>query len=362
MNKEIKPSIFDQIIVSMKRPPVIKKVTFYRLMAISQTSWLWVRDSLAFIEKTETHAWMRAILKDMVYAISQWNSFSSALERHIGFFAGEEIQLIKSSETMWNLPDVLESISTELENIQKLKSKIKNAMTYPTMVLLFALIAVIVLLVKVMPTIVSLFPDKESLPGITKFMLGASDYVQTQWYMLIIVPVFIVLSYTIAYKRLLPFRIIMDRVFLKAPVISWISRRFNLYRFTKLLWDFYNAWVSPNEALTQISNILVNYHYVNKIRAVKKDIEIWLWFSESLEWSWLFDPLLVQIIWVGENTWNIWEVMERMSKFYREELDNSLEWLMKLVEPLLMAFIAMIVWVIVASIFLPMGDLIWNIW
>ncbi len=87
-----------------------------------------------------------------------------------------------------------------------------------------------------------------------------------------------------------------------------------------------------------------------------------LWFVESMEWSWLFDPILVQIIWIWENTWNIWEVLEKISSFYRENLDVKLEWLMKLLEPLIMAFVAIIVWVIVASIFLPMWELIWQIW
>ena len=91
---------------------------------------------------------------------------------------------------------------------------------------------------------------------------------------------------------------------------------------------------------------------------VKKDLEVWLSMMESFEWSWLFNPILIQIMWIWEQAGNIWEVLEKMATFYRNELDTKVEWLTKIIEPLLMVFVACVIWVIVASIFLPMADLI----
>lgn len=356
-----KLGFYERMYIKINLPWVINKTTFFRLLAITQKAWLGIRDSLNSIEKSETHVWMRRIIKDLINKVNQWLTLSIAMEWHRYFFSWEEIELIRSSESMWNLPEVLNNISEELDNYQKIRSKIKNAMTYPIMVLIFAIIAVIVLLVKVMPTIVSLFPNKETLPWITVFMLWASDFIQTKWWIVVILIMWLTAWYRFLYGKILSFKIFIDKLFLELPAIKMVSRRFNLYRISKLLWDFYNAWVSPTIALVQISEILTNYHYRVKILDIKKDLEIWLSFTEAMEWSWLFDPILVQIIWIWEQTWNIWDVLNKMADFYREELTNSIDWMMKLIEPLLMAFIAVIIWVIVASVFLPMWDLVWQI-
>lgn len=355
-------SKLEQWYIKFNAPNASNRTAFFRLLAITQKAWLGIRESLYSIERSETHAGMRRILVDLIKRVNQWNNISSAMEANKHFFTWEEIELIRSSETMWNLPEVLNNIAEELENYQKIVWKIKSAATYPTVVLIFAIIAVIVLLLKVMPTIVTLFPNKESLPWITKFMLGASDFIKTKWPIIIIVVPSIFIGYKFLYSTVLWFKKFIDKLVLEIPNIKKVYRRFNLYRFSKLLWDFYNAWVSPTEALNQISTVLSNYHYQKKVRDIKQDLELWLSFTEAMEWSWLFDPILVQIIWVWEQTWNIWEVLNKMASFYKEELNTWIEWLMKMIEPIMMAVVAVVIWIIVASVFLPMGDLIWQIW
>jgi len=354
--------MISKIMILMQKPALKNKVSFYRLMFLCQKAWLGIRESLTSILSWEKHWWMKRIIDDMILQLSQWTPLYWAMQNHKYFFSAEETELIKSAESIWNLPEVLENIADELESYQALLSKVKNAMIYPVMILIFAIWAVILLLVKVMPTIVELFPSREALPWITKFMLWASDFLQTKWYVIPGVIILIATSYILAYAKNLPFKIVMDRIFLTAPVVWDIARKFNLYRFCKLLADFYNAWVSPIVTLTQIYDIMENYHYKQKVLNIKSDLEVWLSFTEAMEWSWLFDNILIQIISVWEKTWNTWEVLIKMSNFYKTELNNKLEWLMKLIEPLLMWFIAIIVWVIVASIFLPMADLIGTIW
>jgi type IV pilus assembly protein PilC len=96
------------------------------------------------------------------------------MDNHDYFFKEEEIALIKSSETMGNMPDILEEIAIELENSERIHAKIKKAMTYPVILIVFAVVAVAILLVYVVPTIVNMFPDQQKLPDLTKFMMGAS--------------------------------------------------------------------------------------------------------------------------------------------------------------------------------------------
>lgn len=355
-------SMLEKFWIQIQMPSLKNKVVFFRLMAISQKAWLGMRDTMMLLLKSERHPWMKRILDDILLQINQWLSLYDAMWHHDYFFSVEEMELIKSSETIWNMPEVLQNIADELESFQVIRNKMKNAMTYPVVVLIIAAIAVAILLIKVMPTIVSLFPDKSALPAITKFMLWTSEFLQTKWHIVLMIVLFIFSSYKLSYKYIPLFKRMMDRFFLRAPIIKDVVQKYNLYRFSKLLWDFHEAWVSPTVALQQISDVLDNIRYKEKVINIKSDIELWLWFTESMEESFLFDPLLVQIIWVGENTWNLWEVLTKMATFYREELNWKIEALTRLIEPLMMVFVASIVWVIVASIFLPMGDLLQTIW
>ncbi len=355
---ENKQLSLQKIMDNFNKPKLDNKVWFFRLLAVTQKAGLWIRDSLNAILNWESHPWMRKIIISMIESVSKWVSLAEALKVHSDFFNTDEIALIQSAETMWNMPEVLQNLSDELENHQKLMGRIKWAMIYPGAVIFIAILAVIILLIFVIPTMAEMFPDDTDLPGITVFMLWASDFMQSFWYLVVFWFVWIFFSITLSYKFIMPFKIWVDKQMISAPKIWWIAMKFNLYRFSKLLWDFYNAWVSPVESLHQISQILGNYHYKTKTINVKNDLELWLWFVESLEWSWLFDPILVQVIWIWEDTWNVWEVLIKMANFYRDQLDAEIEWAMKLIEPLLMAVIAIIVWVIVASVFLPMWDLV----
>jgi type II secretory pathway component PulF len=108
------------------------------------------------------------------------------MSNHDYFFKEEEIALVQSAETMGNLPEISDEIANEGENYEKIIQKVKKAATYPVILLSFSVIAVIVLLIFVIPNIVGMFPTKESLPGITKFMLAASDFIQQTWSLIVI--------------------------------------------------------------------------------------------------------------------------------------------------------------------------------
>jgi type IV pilus assembly protein PilC len=188
------------------------------------------------------------------------------------FFAADEIELVRASEGMGNMPDALMNIAAELENFQKIKSKVKSAMTYPITMLVFALGAVAILLVKVIPTFVGLFAGHE-LPAITQFMLTLSAYLQAnRWWMLSLV-IGTVVTVQSLYAYFLPFKILIDGVMLKIPAVKGVVKTFYLYRLSKLLSDFYKAGVNPVVALEQISAIFENYHYKKKMLDIRTDLE-----------------------------------------------------------------------------------------
>ncbi len=339
-----------------------EKVNFFRLLAVTQKSWLGIRQSLESIAKSESNPKLRSTIYWMIQGINEWLSLSDVMKKYPYLFTDSEIALIKSSETMWNLADTLEGIANELESFQAIRSKIKNSMIYPVSVILLAIVASIYLLTNVMPKIISMFPSQENLPGITLFMLDLSDFLKEYWLIVLAVVFIVPMIYLYLYKNFLPFRIVMDKFYLAMPITSDLVRKFHHYRFAKLLADFYKAGVSPVKALSQIEEILPNWHYKSKINKIKQDLEMWLTFLDSMEGSSMFDPILIQILGVWEKTWNIEIVLEKIANFYRYEFSNKMEWLSKTMEPFLMAFVAWLIGLIVASIFLPLASLINNIW
>lgn len=348
---------FERLQFMLNKPNIKNKTVFFRLLAVSQKAGLGLREALVSIKSSEQSFGMKIVLKDLLDQINQWNSFAKSMEIYRGFFGGDEVELVRASEGIGNMPDALMGIAAELENFQKIRGKVKSAMTYPIVLVVFAIIAVIILLIKVVPTFVGLFAGHE-LPIITQYMLRASDFMQAYWWLIIGGMTTIAVVTQVLYRYFLPFKIAVDGISLKFPVLKDVVKTFYLYRLSKLLSDFYKAWVSPVVALEQIAAIFSNYQYKKKMQDIRTDLEAGFGFGESLTWSSLVDPILVQIVLVGEKTGNIDEVLAKMAVFYDNALEDKIKSLMALIEPLLMGFVAVLVGGIAASIFLPMADLV----
>lgn len=351
-------SVFQTITALFQRPTIQVRTNFFRLMAISQDVGLGLRDSVINILKTEKNSTMKRVLQDIIESLSEWASFADAMSLHPLVFAANEVELVRASESMWNLPAIMREIAIEMENLQKIYQRIRSAITYPAVLAFFSVVAVIILLVYVIPTIISLFPNTESLPWITLFMIWVSDFVSTSWYVIIITIIALIIGFQFAYKRFLPFKKVVDLLMLNFPVLWEVTKSFYMYRFCKLLWDFTRAWVPTVKAFSQMKNIFSNYYYKKKTYEILKDMQSWFSLWDSVEWSSLFDPLLIQVIMVWENTWNLGDVLLSMSTFYKEKFRITIDILMGFLEPLLMVIIATVIWTIVASVFLPIADLV----
>lgn len=355
-------SKIDWIMIQINKPSLDAKANFFRLLAVSQKAGLWVRDSLKSLQQWEKNKGLLLIINDMIDKLTEWASLAEAMEAQSYFFNSDEIELIRSTEITGNMVQTLEEIAVNLESSQEINAKVKKASMYPIMMIGLTIVAVIILLIKVFPSIIDMYWDPEQLPWITKFMLRTSDYLQANWYKLLIWVIVIVVSYKVAYSRWLLFKIWIDKLLLLVPVVSGVVKLFYMSRFTSLLAQFYEAWVSPVISFKLLAWIFDNFHYKRKMVEIRNSINAWFSIYDSMEWTDLFDPILINIINVWENTWALPNVLKRISPFYEMTLKNNIDALMAVLEPLLMAFIAGIVWVLLWSIYLPMADMVNQIW
>lgn len=352
----------DGIIINLNKPGLSSKANFFRLLAVSQKAGLWIRDSLKSLREWEKSKWMLLIIDDMIDKLTEWGSFAEAMESQSYFFKSDEIELVRSTEITWNMVQTLEEIANSLEASQEIESKIKKASMYPIMMIGLTVVAVIVLLIKVFPTITEMYWDPESLPWITKFFLSASDYLQDNRYKLLIWFIVIVVAFNMMYNYWLLFKIWIDTLLLKLPIVKNVVKKSYMTKFTSLLSQFYEAWVSPIVSFKLLAWIFDNFNYKRKMIEVRNSISAWFSIYDSLEWTDLFDPILIQIINVWENTWSLPTVLSRISPFYETSLKNDIDALMATLEPLLMWFIAWVVGTLLWAIYLPMADMVNQIW
>ncbi len=351
-------NLVDKLTYQFNSPWADIKTNFFRLMAVAQESWLGVRESLSSILSAETNKTMRRIILSILADVNEWQSLWYAFWCHPYFFSPDEIELINASEKMWNVPETLKDVASELESNQKINDKIQKAIMYPIWLLIFACIAVAVLLIFVIPTITELYEWSDApLPAITTFMINASDFMRTMRWLLILIIGWFIITFQIVYSTVIDFKKFIDLMLLKIPNVSAVVKTFYMYKFSKLLGDFWKAWVGPIESLNQMMKIFDNYHYKRKMLTMKNDLSSWFTISDSIEWSDLFDPILIQIIMVWEKTGNLSPILLTMSAFYRYQLGGKIDTMVSMIEPAMMALIAGMIWSIVAAIFLPLAGL-----
>jgi type II secretory pathway component PulF len=152
-------TMIDRRIIEMNKPTLQQKATFFRLLAVSQKAGLGTRMSLVSLQQGETHKGMLMILEDMIHKLTEGLSLADAMQHHTYFFNSDEIELVRSTEITGNMAQTLEEVADDLETSQEINAKIKKALTYPILVICFAVVAVVVLLVFVMPTIIEMYGD-----------------------------------------------------------------------------------------------------------------------------------------------------------------------------------------------------------
>ncbi len=334
-----------------------QKIAFFRLLSVSQKAGLGMREALMAIRYSENNTTMVELLTDLITLTSEGADLSKAMEQHTEFFSTWEIELVKSAQLTGNLIATLDDIFRELQTTAEIDKKIKKATTYPAMLLLFSALAILVLLTYAIPQIVQLFPP-EAIPPLTQYVLDFWAFMKTKRYWVILVFLLLFFWTKYLYSRVLSFRVMLDNLVLRLPIVSSVVRNYYMYRFSKLLGQFYNSGLNPVVSLWLIASILSNVNYKKKIYQVKKDIEGGFTFYEALEGSPLFDPILTQIIHVWEETWSTGDVMNNISGYYEDELKLKIDMLMTVMEPLIIVFVAGIIGVIMMSVFLPMTSIL----
>jgi type IV pilus assembly protein PilC len=301
-------------------------------------------------------------LRELVLTIREdvaaGNGFAPSLRKHPKYFDNLFCNLVESGEQSGALETMLGRIATYKEKTEQLKAKIKKALTYPIAVLVVAIVVTGILLVKVVPTFAETFSSfGADLPAFTLLVLGLSDTMQEWWLLILLGMIGAFFVFSEAKKRSPAFATAADRYSLKTPIIGEIIYLSIMARFGRTLSTTFAAGVPLIDALTSVAGATGNRIYEKAVLLVREEVSTGIQLNLSLKNTGLFPPLLVQMTAIGEESGALDEMLDKVAAFYEEAVDNMVDNLTSLLEPMIMAFLGIVVGGLMIAMYLPIFQL-----
>ncbi|WP_027852231.1 type II secretion system F family protein [Marinobacterium litorale] len=301
-------------------------------------------------------------LKELIYDIrgdvSGGTDFSTALSRHPLYFDDLFVSLVRSGEASGQLETMLDRVATYKEKIESLKAKIKKALTYPTAVIIVAIIVTAILLVKVVPVFDDVFRGfGADLPAFTLWVIGLSEFAQDYWFIGLLGIVAFGFGFGYTFKRSEKLRNAIDRGILKFPIIGPIINEAIVARFARTLATTFAAGVPLVQALDSTAGAAGNVVYRNATLQIRNGVSTGQSLTNAINMSGVFPVMVVQMVSIGEESGSLDMMLDKVANFYEESVDNAVDNLSSLLEPLIMAILGILVGGLVIAMYLPIFQL-----
>jgi type IV pilus assembly protein PilC len=307
-------------------------------------------------EQTDSKPLKKALL-DMEVELMEGNPLSVAAFKYQKIFTPLFINMIKAGEIGGNMDETLERLADHFEKQHHTKQKITSALAYPLTVGFIAVLAVIFLLVKVVPTFVAMFQDFDAeLPAITRFVLGASEWMQSFWWIIILFGIALAILLQLL-KSNKESRYYLDYLILRVPIFGKLLQKSFLARMTRTMSSLFASSVPVLQAMSIVENVVGNEVIAKVIKDSRNSLEKGNSLTEPMKKHWAFPPLITQMISIGEKTGSLDEMLGKVADFYEKEVDTGTDQLKSLIEPLMIVILAALVGTIVTSIMVPMFDI-----
>ena len=281
-------------------------------------------------------------------------SFAGALASHPRHFDDLFVNLVESGEQAGALETMLDRVATYKEKSEALKSKIKKAMKYPITVLTVAGIVTGILLVKVVPQFAELFEGFGSeLPAFTQMVMNISDWVQAYWFVVIVSIIAVALAHREARVRSKAYSDKVDAVALKLPIVGKIVNESVYARFSRTLATTFAAGVPLVDALESVRGAAGNAVYAEAIKRVKDEVSTGIPLNVSIKATNKFPSMLVQMVAIGEESGALDSMLSKLADHYEAEVDDSVDSLTAMMEPLIMAILGVLVGGLMVAMYMP---------
>lgn len=331
---------------------------FTRQMATMMKAGVPLLQSFDIIAEGFDNPNMRKLIDEIKQEVAAGNSFAASLRKKPMYFDDLYCNLVDSGEQSGALETLLDRVATYKEKTEALKAKIKKAMTYPIAVVVVAVIVTAILLIKVVPQFESVFEGfGAQLPAFTMVVVNLSRWLQ-EWWFLVLFAIFISFySFGQAYKRSEKFRDSLDRALLKAPIVGPILYKAVVARFARTLATTFAAGVPLVDALDSVAGATGNVVFRNAVNRIKNDVSSGSQLNFSMRNTGIFPTMAVQMTAIGEEAGSLDEMLDKTAGYYEEEVDNAVDNLTTLMEPLIMSVLGVLVGGLIIAMYLPIFQL-----
>lgn len=331
---------------------------FSRQMATMMKAGVPLLQSFDIISEGHENPNMRKLVDDLKQEVAAGHSFATALRQKPLYFDDLFCNLVDAGEQAGALEALLDRVATYKEKTESLKAKIKKAMTYPIAVVAVAFIVTGILLLKVVPQFQSIFDGfGAKLPTFTLMVISLSQIVQDYWWILLAGMVLGIFLFRRAYRNSEKFRNGLDRALLKVPVIGPLLYKSAVARYARTLSTTFAAGVPLVEALDSVAGATGNVVFRNAVNKVKQDVSTGMQLNFSMRSTGVFPMLAIQMTAIGEESGALDSMLDKVATYYEDEVDNMVDGLTALMEPMIMAFLGVIVGGLVIAMYLPIFQL-----
>lgn len=338
---------------SRKKIKLDELVVFSRQLATMVNAGLPLIDGLRTLYEQLEHSGFKTVIGGVVGQIEGGNSFTDSIARYPNVFGSFFVNMVRAGEASGKLSEILTRIADYLESVNSIRRKIRMAMVYPIIVSVMAGLITIVLFLKVIPVFEGIFADFGApLPLPTKVLIGFSRWFR-RYFLVVVACVILGLVLLGRFKRTEYGKFVYDRFKFRLPIFGDLFRKVSISRFSKTLGTLVESGVpilSALEIVKEVSgNKLVEYAIVNASERIREGQSI----EEPLRASGVFPPMVTKMISIGEKSGRLEEMLNKISLYYDEQVTAIVAGMANLIEPLLIAFLGIVIGGIVLCMFLP---------
>lgn len=341
------------------KPITPKDIAFFsRQMATMMKSGVPIVGALEIIGGGHKNVRMKKMVDQIRFDVEGGASLHEAISRHPVQFDELYRNLVRVGESSGVLETVLDTIASYKENIEALKGKIKKALFYPAMTIAVAIIVSAILLIFVVPQFESVFANfGAELPAFTQLIVGASRFMVSNWWLMLIIVVGAVLAFLFFKKRSLAFQHFLDRMILKIPVIGQIMHNSAIARFARTTAVTFKAGVPLVEALDSVAGATGSTVYEKAVNRIRDDVSVGYSVNMAMKQVNLFPHMVIQMTAIGEEAGALDTMLFKVAEYYEQEVNNAVDALASLIEPMIMVFIGVLVGAMVIGMYLPIFKL-----
>ena len=343
-----------------------EKINFLEQFSNLINSGIPILNSLKIIMYQTKNKKLKILLEKMISSINKWDSLKESFAHFPKIFWYFDLSIIEMWEVTGKLGDSIETIKQKEEKEKELRTKIIWALIYPMVIITLSIIMIWVFMVYVIPKIQKMYADsKVNLPELTQNVIKLSDFTQKNIDKIIIwIFIFMILVYI--FKTHKKTKIYWDNFILRIPIFWSLIKKKILAMFASSLWILLKNGVMINKSLSISSRTLENDYYEKKLTEMNSRVSKWIqlselmWINEIQSWkeNFLFPIELASVVKIWEETWNLAELLIKISKKQNKEIDNVVKNIQTAIEPLVIIIIWVIVWTLIMAIMLPFFNMV----